>query len=249
VASGVPGCDVLGTPVGIDVDGRRYLTGAFIPLDHPGVAILDDWDAMGMRASGSNGVQITDVEVPSDNIGGPQRWRDEVAPARRGRIGSPIDLEAGAPDPPFEAHRQPGLLIALAVISSVYFGIADGVMDRAFDDVARGRHPDDPITHRLAGEIAYEAKRSSWALDGMLAAFTDEQIGSDEHFVTTMLGKRQIIVGSITVVETAMQMLGAMSYSRRRPYEQALRDVRAGITHPLAPDATLMAVGRSLLGE
>jgi hypothetical protein len=34
---------------------------------------------------------------------------------------------------------------------------------------------------------------------------------------------------------------------RSLPFEQALRDVRAGITHPLSPEKTLEEVGRSAL--
>jgi hypothetical protein len=34
---------------------------------------------------------------------------------------------------------------------------------------------------------------------------------------------------------------------RSLPFEQALRDVRAGITHPLAPEKTLLEIGRSAL--
>ena len=44
-----------------------------------------------------------------------------------------------------------------------------------------------------------------------------------------------------------MELLGSRSYMRALPFEQALRDVRAGITHPLSPEKTLLEVGRSAL--
>ena len=45
-----------------------------------------------------------------------------------------------------------------------------------------------------------------------------------------------------------MELLGSRSYMRALPFEQALRDVRAGITHPLAPEKTLEEVGKEVLG-
>jgi alkylation response protein AidB-like acyl-CoA dehydrogenase len=62
-----------------------------------------------------------------------------------------------------------------------------------------------------------------------------------------MVAKRHVILSSIRIVELAMEMLGSMSYMRDQPFEQALRDVRAGITHPLSPEATLEEVGASAL--
>jgi alkylation response protein AidB-like acyl-CoA dehydrogenase len=257
LASGGPGADVLVTPLAIGTSDERRVLSVMVPLDAPGVTILDSWDAMGMRGSGSNAIEMVDVFVPTENMLSPR-----PRSARTARTGptvpDPAAARAGAPsagtrsgdpaaDGARQAHRLPGLLIALPVIASVYLGAAGAVRDQALIDVQSGRHRDDPVIYRLAGLMTHEWRVAWWTLDGLLSSTTDESLTTEAQFVTTMLAKRQIILGSITIVETAMQMLGSMSYMRREPYEQALRDVRAGITHPLAPEATLSEVGRSIL--
>jgi len=107
----------------------------------------------------------------------------------------------------------------------------------------------DPSQQRLAGLMTQEFRTARWALDAYLAETTDDSIGSEPLFITAMLAKRHIVLASIRVVELAMELLGSRSYLRALPFEQALRDVRAGITHPLPPERTLLEVGRSVLGH
>src|SRR5262249_51163239 len=60
-----PAADVLYTAVTYTDDrGRERYGYAMIPRDTPGVVVHDDWDALGMRASGSNSVTFDDVELP-----------------------------------------------------------------------------------------------------------------------------------------------------------------------------------------
>jgi alkylation response protein AidB-like acyl-CoA dehydrogenase len=240
LASGAPGADVLVTPLAIERAGERSIATVLVPLDVAGVTILDNWDALGMRASGSNGIDLRDVFVPAENI---------VGIATTSPIEAPEPSSGPGLEPGQIAHRLPGLLIALPVIASVYLGAAGAIRDQALIDVKRGRHPDDPVTHRLAGLMTHEWRVAWWTMEGLLASTTDESLTTEAQFVTTMLAKRQIVLGSIATVEAAIQMLGTMSYLRSHPYEQGLRDVRAGITHPLAPEATLSEVGRSILSR
>ena len=88
--------------------------------------------------------------------------------------------------------------------------------------------------------MTHEFRSAWWALDALIADTTDDALGSEGHFITTMLAKRQVILSSIRIVELAMELLGSRSYMRALPFEQALRDVRAGITHPLSPEKTLL---------
>jgi alkylation response protein AidB-like acyl-CoA dehydrogenase len=132
------------------------------------------------------------------------------------------------------------------VIGSVYLGGAGAMRDRALR-LAAAKGADDPVQQRLAGLMTQEFRSARWALDALIAATTDESVGTEAHFVTTMLAKRQVVLSSIRIVELAMELLGSKSYLRALPFEQALRDVRAGITHPLSPESTLLEAGRSAL--
>jgi acyl-CoA dehydrogenase len=246
-ASGCPGSDLLVTLAAVEDQPNRPLISVFLPMHDPGVRILADWDAMGMRGSGSNGVEFTDVFVPESSVlrRGPTPVTEAGPGSNPGVRNGPRPTGGGAR----RAVRLPGLLIALPVIGAVYLGIAGGVRDEALRLVAGGRHAGDPATMRLAGLMTQELRSGWWALEGVLRTTTDDSLATEAQFVNTMLAKRQAILGSISVVETAMEMLGGVSYNRTQPFEQALRDVRAGITHPLPPDATLIEVGRSALAR
>ena len=47
-----------------DDEGSERYAYAMVPTDAPGVIVHDDWDALGMRASGSNSVSLEGVELP-----------------------------------------------------------------------------------------------------------------------------------------------------------------------------------------
>ncbi|HEX4187751.1 MAG TPA: acyl-CoA dehydrogenase family protein [Solirubrobacteraceae bacterium] len=52
-----------------DDDVERYAY-AMVPTDATGVVVHDDWDALGMRASGSNSVSLNGVELPESGVRG-----------------------------------------------------------------------------------------------------------------------------------------------------------------------------------
>ena len=53
-----------------DGDGAERYAYAMVPTDAPGVVVHDDWDALGMRASGSNSVSFEGVELPESGVRG-----------------------------------------------------------------------------------------------------------------------------------------------------------------------------------
>ena len=66
-----PAATVLFTTVSfVDDEGQERYGYARIPADAPGVVIHDDWDALGMRASGSHSVTFDEVELPASALRG-----------------------------------------------------------------------------------------------------------------------------------------------------------------------------------
>jgi alkylation response protein AidB-like acyl-CoA dehydrogenase len=237
--SGVPGSDVVSTLAMVDDGEESWLTTVLVPTSEPGVEIVPDWDALGMRGSGSNPVRFTDVFVPEANIlelGYMRRPERPNRPPRGTRVRR-------------DSSRIPGLHVALTVIAATYLGAAEAVKDRALNITAAGSWEDDPVKQRLAGLLTHEVRSGWWALDALLAGTSDESLGTERQFVATMLAKRQVVLSSIRTVELAMELLGSQSYMRNMPFEQALRDMRAAITHPLAPERTLLEVGYSELAS
>jgi len=237
--SGIPGADVLSTLAMVDDGEESWLTTVLVPMSEPGVEIIPDWDAMGMRGSASNPVTFTDVFVPEANVLELGYLRRPERPNRR----------PGGTKVRHDSSRIPGLHLALTVIAATYLGAAGAVKDRALSITAEGSWEEDPVKQRLAGLMTHEVRSAWWALDSLLAHTTDDSLGTERQFVATMLAKRQVVLASIRTAELAMELLGSQSYLRNMPFEQALRDMRAGITHPLAPERTLIEVGYSELAS
>jgi hypothetical protein len=61
-----------------DVGGNARYAYAMVPIDAPGVVVNDDWDALGMRASGSNSVSLRGVELPESGVRGGFRAGDPL---------------------------------------------------------------------------------------------------------------------------------------------------------------------------
>jgi alkylation response protein AidB-like acyl-CoA dehydrogenase len=249
LCSGSPGADVLVTAARLKTpSGPRPFT-VLAPLRGPGVEIVDDWDAMGMRGSGTNSVEFVDAFVPAENamyVGG----RGFRFGPRAGQ-GAPVtgtgDGSAVSRPGTFRGIFMPGLHISLAVIAAAYLGAADAAGRAAIRQVAGTGRADGAAVPRLIGLMLHEIRTGWWTLEGMVRQTTDESLGTREQMITTMLGKRQIILGAIHAAELCMEVLGSASYMRGGVFERTLRDVRAGITHPLGPDPTLVEVGRSAL--
>src|SRR5215212_7455228 len=53
-----------------DGEGVERYAYAMVPTGAPGVVVHDDWDALGMRASGSNSISLEAVELPASGVRG-----------------------------------------------------------------------------------------------------------------------------------------------------------------------------------
>jgi L-evernosamine nitrososynthase len=75
-----PAADILYAAVGYTDDRGRELYGyAIVPRDIEGVVVHGDWDALGMRASGSHSVTFESVALPKDALRGGFPLGDAVA--------------------------------------------------------------------------------------------------------------------------------------------------------------------------
>ena len=69
-----------------DDDGIERYAYAMVPTDARGVTVHDDWDALGMRASGSNSVSLDGVELPASGVRGGFRAGDPIPYMERNLI-------------------------------------------------------------------------------------------------------------------------------------------------------------------
>ena len=201
--------------------GLRALTMS-VPLAADGVDVLDNWDTLGMRGTGSNDVTINDVFVPDAAVG--------------------ADRPHGVIDPPLQVIAS----IAMGIVSGVYLGVAEGAYEAALE--AAASKANDPIVQRQVGLMAQRLRVAAWALDGALAFIGDDPMPSMENVAAMMAAKREIALAGIEVCDIAMEVAGGAAYFKGSPIERAYRDIRAVKFHPLNMEASLVHAGQVALG-
>lgn len=201
--------------------GRRVLNMA-IPLGSEGIVVLDNWDTLGMRGTGSNDVVIDHVFVPDERV---------IANRPYGVI-----------DPPLQVI----LSIAMPIIAAVYLGVAEAAFDAAL--ASAGSKADDPSIQRAVGLMTHRLQVAQWALGGALDEIGDNPEPSVEAMNAALTAKREIALAGIEVCDLAMDVGGGAAFFKGSIIERCYRDIRAAKFHPLTPDLTLIHGGRHALG-
>jgi alkylation response protein AidB-like acyl-CoA dehydrogenase len=202
---------------------------AGIPMSAPGITILDTWDTLGMRATGSNDVLLEDVEISESQVAARRPW---------GQL-DPVLRAAGI-------HFAPP-------VAAVYAGIAAAARDEAVRVIGQRRSPDgraladDPTVQRQVGLMEVTLRTLWWSLLGALAELGDDDAPDDRALAAVMIAKRHVVTAAQAVVDLAIETVGGSAYFTTSPLAQAYRDVRAGLFHPLNPERTLTYAGRLAL--
>jgi alkylation response protein AidB-like acyl-CoA dehydrogenase len=230
-----PAAEVLYTAVTYSDNGDSERYGyAMIPRETPGVVVHDDWDALGMRASGSHSVSFEDVHLPAAALRGGFPTGDAVAYMDR-------TLNAG-------------LLHAAAALGMAEAADLEVIARRA------GRDAHDPHTLMLAAEnvVDLAACRSILA---RAASAVDEQYErnpavppSDQElvdlFAEAQTAKTFVGEAAVRIVDRALALSGGAGYLNQSPLARAYRDVRAtAFMHPLGANRAYAFLGEVALGR
>jgi alkylation response protein AidB-like acyl-CoA dehydrogenase len=224
-----------------DATDERY--GMFaVPTGAAGVAINDDWDALGMRGSGSGSISLHEVRVPESALRG--------------------EFPVGEWNPPvLERYMNAGLLHASASL-----GVAEAAHALATKSAAtqrKGRHArplaERPTIQLLAAENAIDMSamravfdRAALLVDRYFAAHA-AAISPDEEvravFTETQSAKTFVHLAAIRIVDRAMTMSGGAGFMSKHPLSRLYRDVRAGpFMHPLGVNVAYEFIGQVTLG-
>jgi acyl-CoA dehydrogenase len=222
--SQAPVGDVMSTMFAYDdpEEGRIVLNMA-VPIKVDGVTVLDNWDTLGMRGTGSHDIDVEKVFVPDDKV-----------LARR---------PYGVLDPPLQAI----IANAMPPVTAVYLGVAEAARDHAVAAVKDTPRAEDPSIQRSVGLMDNRLRVAGWALEGALAQLGDDPEPSMENVAAAMAAKREVVLAGMEVCDLALDVAGGKAFYKTSPIEQCYRDIRGAKFHPFGPEETLIHAGEVAL--
>jgi alkylation response protein AidB-like acyl-CoA dehydrogenase len=222
--SGVPAGDLLVT-AGIYDDPTNGPTVIHfpVPLNAPGVKILDTWNAHGMRGTGSHDIVLEGVFIP-----------DAVAAAG-------VHRPAGKWHPFFHVV----FMAAVPVFYAAYLGVAEAAREIAVKMAARKK--DDPLTVLTVGELENELVTAQLAHASLVQLAATEKPGPA---TTSAVAVRRAVLAkaALRALDRAMEVAGGAAFYRSFGLERAFRDIQGARYHPIPEKAQLRLTGRFVLG-
>ena len=217
-----------------DDEGSERYAYAMVPTHAPGVVINDDWDALGMRASGSNSVSLEGVQLPESGVRG--------------------GFRAGDPLPYIERNLVAGLFHAAAAL-----GIAESADQFACRGLV-GRINGDARPRMQVADNAIDLSasrgvlsRAAALIDELRAANPTSDGAADELnrlFAETQAAKAFVNEAAARIVDRALALSGGAGYLNGSPLSRAYRDVKAGsFMHPLGANRAYDYLAHIALGE
>lgn len=199
-----------------------------------GLSIIETWDSLGMRATGSHDVVLHDVFVPDADVI---------------RVGG----KRGASDPMAASDHRAWSALA---VSAVYLGIAEAARNTAVQ-YATERVPSAlgkpiatlPAIQGKIGEIdvaLLTARTLLWATADEWDATIDRRPGFPARVAAA---KTTATNTAVSVVDRAMRVVGGASLQKQLPLERYYRDVRAGLHNPPMDDVTYTMAGKAAFGQ
>jgi alkylation response protein AidB-like acyl-CoA dehydrogenase len=222
--SGSPAGDLLLTSAPTDDPERGAEVLVFpVSLRAEGVTVRDDWDTLGMRATGSNTIELKDVFVP-----------DEAISIRRPR---------GQWHPSWTVT----MAVAVPVFVAPYVGIAERAGALARSAVAR-RVPD-PILLQSLGELENALATARMAFRELVENANDYDFEPKVERANHALVHKTIAANAcLAAVDKAVEVVGGSALFRGVGLERLWRDVQGAPFHPLPEKKQLAFTGRLALG-
>lgn len=180
-----------------------------VPMVSNGVSVLDDWDVMGMRATGSQTIVFEEVFIPDSAI----------------TLSRPKD----------EFHPVWGVVItvALPLIMAAYVGIAEKAAEIAIHKGIKYARNERQIPYMI-GKMNNELLSAKIQWKAMCQLTNNCDFLPDDSIVVDMLSlKTNVAEAAKETVAQALDTIGGQSFYRHNILERLFRDVQASPFHPL----------------
>ena len=193
-----------------------------VNMHDPGVTVLEDWDTLGMRGTGSNSVQINDVFIPEAGIslsrtqGTWHKFFDILAP------------------------------IAFSLIMSVYLGVAESARHIAVEQARKKR--EDTMVQDQVGAMDNELLTAQSTVAEMVRIAAEDDPPTVER--SNIIARHKTIAtnAAIRTVEKALAVAGGQGYFKGMGLERRFRDIQAARYHPIQEPKQHRFSGRIALG-
>jgi alkylation response protein AidB-like acyl-CoA dehydrogenase len=204
--------------------------------DTPGIRVIESWNHLGLRASGSHETVFENISIPIENavdLRPPSAWAPNGV--------SQVDVEANI-------DQQAWMVVLLgslydAVARAGYHWIRSFVRERAPRSLGASLSTL-PRVQEVVGEIAALLHANEALLDNA-AARADE--GRPDPVTNSGLLKFTVTGNAVRAVELALQLAGNHGLSRNNPLERHYRDVLCSRIHTPQNDSILIAAGKAAL--
>jgi len=217
-----------------DNEGIERYAYAMVPTNSPGVIMHDDWDALGMRASGSNSITLEGVALPESSVRGGFRAGDPLPYMER-------NLLAGL------FHGAASLGIAESADATARRGIAGRING---DARPRMQVADNAVDLAAARGVLSRAASliDQHRADNPTSDGTTEELGA--LFAEAQAAKAFVNDAAARIVDRALALSGGAGYLNGSPLARAYRDVKAGsFMHPLGANRAYEHLAHVALGE
>lgn len=208
-ASGSPAGEVLITSAVYDDPEKGPTVIHFpVPFSAQGLSVSETWRAMGMRGTGSNDIQLTDIFVPEESIA--------------------LRRKQGEWHPFFNVVTS----VAMPYIMSVYLGIAEAAAAITREKVQFKRH--DPHLPYLLGEMETLLTTAQIAWREMVSLNDDFKFEPSNLTASKMFQYKTIAANAIIAcVEKCLETVGGGGFFRNMGLERLLRDAHGVQFHPI----------------
>ncbi len=227
-------CAPDGTPA-VDASGQPQRLLAIWPADQ--ARLVDTWDGLGLRGTGSGDLEIADLFVPQDQVNPGFYGKPEYDRALF-RIKEMPEVGHGA-------H-------ALGVASGALQAFADAVSARPLPESPRQLAMGHQQAHQIAFARADALVRAARALlhETVRAAYADAAAGP-ELSLDLRVRLREANIFAVRTAKEAVglvfDMAGSSAVYRGRAIEQAFRDINTAASHTNYLETAYAAVGSYFL--
>jgi alkylation response protein AidB-like acyl-CoA dehydrogenase len=234
--TGSPAADLLAVRMRYRTPAGAWRLGAaLVPAHQPGVHIAENWNALGMRGSGSHDVVFTNCFVPHEALEDVGAWGQYSLPVLVGSSATVLGLAA------------------------VFLGIAETAHQITRTAIVDRGHAHSPLHQYAVGEtevdlgaaramLAYTAQ----AVDTFYATYPGGDCPNSaalQLITDCQCSKYVITKKAVDIVDRALTLSGGAGYANTHPLARLYRDVRAGpLMQPFSALTAFEFIGKVALG-